>query len=180
MDRSPHALLCGEGARAFLLKQGVEAYPEERLITPRARARFLAEPAETHGTVGAVAIDRLGHLAAATSTGGIHRKLPGRIGDTPIPGAGTLADDAKGAASATGVGEPILRTQLCRTAVDVMASGASPGQAARQALELMKERTAGLAGLILLSPAGELAFAHTTPHMSWAWVTHGGRFDSGC
>ena len=130
MERSRHVLLVGEGARAFLLANGVESYPNEQLVTPRAleRWRASAQP-EKHGTVGAVALDAEGHLAAATSTGGILRKLAGRVGDTPIPGAGTFADDARAAASATGTGEPIMRLGLTRTAADLVATGRTAQQA---------------------------------------------------
>jgi beta-aspartyl-peptidase (threonine type) len=117
MERSPHVLMAGDGALAFLRAQGVEFADDAYFHTPRrwdALQRMLAGPAEVrddadrHGTVGAVACDAAGRLAAATSTGGMTGKLPGRIGDTPLPGAGTWADGTV-AMSATGHGESFIR-----------------------------------------------------------------------
>jgi len=117
MERSPHVLLAGKGALAFLRAQGVEFAEDAYFHTPRrwdALQRMLAGPekvrddADRHGTVGVVACDAAGRLAAATSTGGMTGKLPGRIGDTPLPGAGTWADGTV-AMSATGHGESFIR-----------------------------------------------------------------------
>jgi beta-aspartyl-peptidase (threonine type) len=116
MERSPHVLLAGPAALDFLRAQDVPFEPPEYFATPERRAaleRFLKNPApsddfDRHGTVGAVAIDGDGNLAAATSTGGMTGKLPSRVGDTPIPGAGTWAD-RHCAMSATGHGESFIR-----------------------------------------------------------------------
>lgn len=180
MDRSSHVLLAGEGARAFLLAQGIAACPGEALITPRALAKWRSTELEgKHGTVGAAALDAAGHLAAATSTGGTLRKLPGRIGDSPIPGAGTFADDARGACSATGTGEFILRLGLSRTAADkVQVLGAQ--KAVEAALAELGVKTGGEAGLILVSPSGELGIARTTRRMSWAWQDLSGGGQARC
>jgi beta-aspartyl-peptidase (threonine type) len=118
-----------------------------------------------------VARDVHGNLAAATSTGGILGKRSGRVGDSPILGAGTFADDEAGGASATGQGEGILRTCLAKTAVDEMRRGAPPEQAARFAIEHLSNRVGATGGIILIDPRGKLGFARSTPSMAWgaAW-----------
>jgi L-asparaginase / beta-aspartyl-peptidase len=119
LDQGPHVFVAGASAEALARERGLDLVDPELFITPRrlaalAEARRVAETSLSeearHGTVGAVALDAAGHLAAATSTGGLTNKLPGRIGDSPIPGAGTYADDAVCAVSATGRGEYFLRT----------------------------------------------------------------------
>jgi beta-aspartyl-peptidase (threonine type) len=122
------------------------------------------------GTVGAVALDRQGDMAAGTSTGGTQNKAPGRVGDTPVIGAGTYADNLAGAASATGWGEAILRVVLSKAAVDHMGAGHSPRDAGRQALATLN-RVSGLAGLILIDPSGRVAAVFNTPRMARAWAT---------
>jgi beta-aspartyl-peptidase (threonine type) len=183
MERTPHVLLVGDGASAFLRSQGVAPYPTAALVTPRMLERWrsgdLEQVPQKHGTVGAVALDAHGHLAAATSTGGINRKLPGRVGDSPIVGAGTFADDRRAACSATGVGEPILRFGLTRAAAE-LAQTVNPQLAAERALEELAERTGGEAGLILVSPRGELGIARTTARMSWAFCDVAGKSDAQC
>ena len=136
------------------------------------------------GTVGAVARDRQGHLAAATSTGGAPGKWPGRIGDSPVIGAGTFADDEMGACSATGWGESILRAALASTAVrslqpmlDPHVEGPDadppfhPALGARVAILWFQRRVGGLGGLILLDRLGRVGWAFNTPRMSrGVWV----------
>src|SRR5207244_8833230 len=100
------------------------------------------------GTVGAVAVDARGHVAAATSTGGTMYKRPGRVGDTPIIGAGTYADDQEAAASSTGLGEAILKVSLARAACSRVREGLSPRRAAVEAVGLLRERAPGDGGLI--------------------------------
>src|SRR5207248_7007448 len=101
------------------------------------------------GTVGAVALDRNGDLAAGTSTGGMTGKRPGRLGDTPIIGAGTYADDEGGAASATGHGEMIIRVAMSKVAVDAMRGGARAAEAAKRAVEALS-RVNGEAGVAVV------------------------------
>jgi beta-aspartyl-peptidase (threonine type) len=125
-------------------------------------------PGKSPGTVGAVARDARGALAAATSTGGRLLKAVGRVGDSPIPGAGNYADDRAGAASATGDGDAILRVALTRTATDLIRAGLHPEEAARAALGMLVERTGGTGGLIVVDPLGRLGWARTTRTMSWA------------
>jgi L-asparaginase / beta-aspartyl-peptidase len=119
MERTEHVLLAGPGASAFAREVGIPAHPNALLVTPAQHARWerlraAQAAAGGHGTVGAVARDAGGHLAAATSTGGTALKRPGRVGDTPIVGAGTWADDALAAVSCTGHGENIGVTALPR------------------------------------------------------------------
>lgn len=122
------------------------------------------------GTVGAVALDAEGHVAAATSTGGINYKRPGRVGDTPLPGCGTWADDAGGAASATGDGEAIIRVTLCRALIDRLARGEDPEAAAAAALDELVRRGRGTGGVIAVDPRGTIVAAHASPTMSFAAI----------
>ena len=185
MDRTPHVMLAGEGARRFAEDAGAELCSTEELLVGHERERFdRVRAGETHlvqdefgmgsdgpmGTVGAVAMDSYGLLAAATSTGGVQDKLAGRVGDTPVIGAGTYADNRNGAASATGWGEGILRMSLTKAAVDLMGTGRHPRQAGLQALSML-DHVRGKAGLILLSPQGEPAAVFNTPRMSRGWAT---------
>lgn len=169
MERSPHVLLAGPGADAFARSVGIPAVAPESLVTERARRRWEARRRDTHGTVGAVAVDGKGRVAAATSTGGTNGKLPGRVGDTPLIGCGTCVDGRVGAASATGVGEYIIRLTLTRRLLERLGHGVVPGAALDACLA---EVTAlgGEAGLILATPSGLLAWARTTQRMPVGWV----------
>lgn len=171
MQASPHVLLAGAGAERFGRSRGFPVVPNAALVTEQARAQ-LAEAGRSTGTVGAVAIDRDGHLAAATSTGGTTGKLPGRIGDSPLIGCGTYADDEKAAVSCTGLGEAIIRATLARHACDLVGQH-SAFEAARLAVASLA-RAGGAAGLILVTPSGELGWAFSTQRMSRAWVTERG------
>ena len=122
------------------------------------------------GTVGAVACDREGRVAAATSTGGTQNKASGRVGDSPLIGAGTYADDRVGAVSATGWGEGIIRIVLAKAAIDRMAGRSSPGRAGRSALGLLR-RVSGAAGLILVDRRGRPAAVFNTPRMARGLAT---------
>jgi len=180
MERSAHVLLAGPGASAFAREVGIPAVENARLVTPRQRARWEAAraaapvaarpPGQGFGTVGAVARDARGHLAAATSTGGTAMKRAGRVGDTPIIGAGTYADDRLAAVSCTGHGECIIQVGLARLAADLVGAGRTADEAAREAVRRLAERVGGEGGLVLVGPRGEVAFAHGTPVMSRAWT----------
>ncbi len=121
----------------------------------------------SHDTVGALAIDRNGNLAAGTSTGGTLSKAPGRVGDSSLIGCGCYADNQSAAASLTGWGEPIMKLVLGKWAVDRVQSGATPQQAASAAIEYLYTRLGGHGGIILLGPDGRLGIAHNTPRMAW-------------
>src|SRR5512138_3887926 len=170
MERSAHVLLAGPGASAFAREVGIPPHENGLLVTPHQRARWEAAragaKASRTGTVGAVARDARGHLAAATSTGGMAMKRAGRIGDTPLVGCGTYADDALAAVSCTGHGESIIRLTLARHAADLVGRGLAPMDAAREAVRALGARVSGEGGLILVGPTGEVGFAHNTPVMS--------------
>jgi len=121
-------------------------------------------------TVGAVALDRTGTVAAGASTGGITLMLPGRVGDTPLIGCGCYADDQAGAVSMTGTGEGIIRLAMAKTITDRMASGETPTTAVRHVLRQLGARIQGQAGALVLAPNGKFAIRHNTPRMmagSW-------------
>jgi beta-aspartyl-peptidase (threonine type) len=169
-----HVLYAAAGADAFAREHGFEPAPADDMITERARERLqkhlAGEVGEgwAGGTVGAVACDGRGRVACATSTGGTVGKRPGRVGDTPIIGAGTYADDTGGACSATGLGEAILRACLARTAVDLMAGGMAPEVAAAHAIRTLEERFSGSGGIVVVDALGRPGMAWNTRTMSHA------------
>jgi len=122
---------------------------------------------DSHDTVGAVALDTHGNLAAATSTGGTLNKAPGRVGDSSLIGCGCYADNRSAATSLTGWGEPIMKLVLGKWAVDKVASGVAPDQAAQGAIDYLHTRLGGHGGIILLGPDGRFGIAHNTPGMAW-------------
>jgi L-asparaginase / beta-aspartyl-peptidase len=125
-------------------------------------------------TVGAVALDRHGHLAAGTSTGGTANKLPGRVGDSPLIGCGLYADDQTAGCSSTGWGESIIKVLLAKTATDLIGAGHDPMAAARLAIDTLARRVAGYGGCILLDGQGRPGFAFNTPRMAYAYRTEDG------
>lgn len=129
----------------------------------------------SHDTVGAVALDASGNLAAGTSTGGTLSKAPGRVGDSSLIGCGCYADNASAAVSLTGWGEPIMKLVLGKWAVDRVAGGASPQTAAAEAIAYLHERLGGHGGIILLGPDGRIGLAHNTSRMAWALATSEGQ-----
>jgi L-asparaginase / beta-aspartyl-peptidase len=173
MDHTPHVLMAGAGAERVAQEDGIELCDPADLIAPRARERFLAridrernaEP-DAHGTVGAVALDIDGKLAAATSTGGVPGKLAGRVGDSAIIGAGTFAN-MMGAASATGDGEAIMMASLCRETVSLL-STADPTVIARRRIAAMIASQQREAGLILVDHRGRVGYAHNAETMEVA------------
>ncbi len=179
LNEGVHVLLAGDGAERFALARGFERVTDEALTTEAARRRFEAvrsghaPDSWPGGTVGAVARDRNGALVAATSTGGRVNKAVGRVGDTPILGAGTYADDDAGACSNTGNGEAVMRVCLGKTAVEWMRDGMHPEDAARAAIRLLRMRVGGQGGLILIDRFGRLGWARTTSTMTWAAASDG-------
>jgi len=161
-----HALLAGAGAEAFARQCGLPTVAPESLITARQRQRWQARAGDQSGTVGAVAVDARGHVAAATSTGGMLGKLPGRIGDSAVIGAGTYADDRAGAASATGHGESIIIAGLARAAVDGVGGGRHPGHVAEALVRDVTACRGAAVGLIVVDRFGRVGTAHTAEHMS--------------
>jgi len=128
----------------------------------------------SHDTVGAVALDAHGNLAAGTSTGGTLNKTPGRVGDSSLIGCGCYADNLAAAVSLTGWGEPIMKLVLGKWATDRVASGSAPEIAAREAISYLYNRLGGHGGIILLGPDGRFGLAHNTPAMAWGVATPGG------
>lgn len=177
MERTPHNLFVGAGADALAKQLGIEIIPNVMLVTPQELENFLKQ--DTSGasdTVGAIALDMRGNVAAATSTGGTPLKMAGRVGDSPIFGAGGYADTRFGGASATGRGEHIMRVLLSKYAVDRIEAGASAQEAAEQAMAYMGgffART--MAGIIVLDQQGRVGFAHSSPKIAVAWVDEGGQ-----
>ncbi len=173
MKAGRHIMLVGEGARRFAAEVGINECAPDALVTGRQRGRWATRreaQGEGCGTVGAVARDRAGHLAAATSTGGLPFKAPGRVGDSALIGCGTYADDQLGAASCTGDGEAIIRLVLARTALEFLRTGEEPMGAARRAVELLTTRTGADAGIILLDPRGRIGFANNTAQMPCGYI----------
>jgi L-asparaginase / beta-aspartyl-peptidase len=185
LEHSEHVLLVGRGARQFADEQGIAECDESDLLVGRARETYLriragetilvdqefssAHPApqmaDPHmGTVGAVARDGSGLIAAGTSTGGTLNKYPGRVGDSPLIGSGTYADSRQGGASCTGWGEGIMRAVLAKTAIDRLASATCAEEAATHALADV-QRLGGHAGLIMIAATGEPVGVFNTPRM---------------
>jgi L-asparaginase / beta-aspartyl-peptidase len=182
---SPHVLLVGRGAEHFALEQGIGQCTLEELITQRQydiwreeiiRRESNGEDEERrpdeHGTVGAVALDMSGALAAATSTGGIHNKYPGCVGDSPLIGCGFYADE-NAAVSCTGQGEDFVRLLIAKRAADVVASGLSAREAARSAIALLDERATGTGGLIVVDRHGRVGFRWNSNNMTHAYIMEG-------
>jgi beta-aspartyl-peptidase (threonine type) len=165
--------LAGTAAERLAARHGLARCAPEALVTDEARRRWRERGTAPGETVGAAACDRRGHVAAATSTGGVAGKRAGRIGDSAVIGAGTYADDTLGAGSATGPGEAIIRVTLVRVALDALRAGADPARAAQDALDVLARRVAARAGIIVVDPGGRVGVAHTTPAMAAAWRTAG-------
>lgn len=174
MERTPHLLLAGAGAEAVAAAAGLALAEPASFVTEARRRRWQdGGSGGTAGTVGAVALDRAGHLAAATSTGGTAGKLPGRIGDSPLIGAGTWAADGRCAVSATGDGELIARACVAHE-IDarLRLAGANSEEAARAALALVAA-LGGSAGCIAIDAAGAVALPFNTPAMARGVVREG-------
>ncbi len=169
MEDTPHVMLAGEGAAAFAKERGLPLISDPEQYYQPAALPAHGEELLGHGTVGAVARDVVGHLAAATSTGGVLNKLPGRVGDTPLIGAGTWADE-RVAVSCTGQGEFFIRAAA---AVDVSARVAYAGQsldaAAAGALADMR-RQGGEGGMIAIAADGPPALPYDSAGMKRAWL----------
>ncbi|MCD6348233.1 MAG: isoaspartyl peptidase/L-asparaginase [Candidatus Korarchaeota archaeon] len=169
MERTENHMFVAEGAEKLALELGLKLVDPKELIVER---ELRAWKKRRSGTVGAVAVDLKGRVAAATSTGGTPMKKPGRVGDTPLIGCGAYANEI-GGASATGEGEPIMRIMLSRLALDILSMGSSPTDAASRALSFMMAKTGGLGGLIVLDVDGRIGYAHTARRMPIAYDIDG-------
>jgi L-asparaginase / beta-aspartyl-peptidase len=191
METTPHLLLGGEGARRFALEHGLEAADDDWLVIPERRAQlerarsagrvsldhdedYRPDGESRMGTVGAVALDGDGHLAAATSTGGMTNKLPGRIGDSPLIGAGTFADDGTCAVSTTGTGEAFMRGVSGFDLHARLRYLGEPLEVAAQAVLDEARLYGGSGGLIAIDRLGNIALPFDTPGMYRAWIEKDG------
>jgi beta-aspartyl-peptidase (threonine type) len=165
MEDGRYVLLVGAGASRFAGECGIETCDPAVFVTKRQRAKWSASVSDT---VGAAARDDDGRTAVAVSTGGMPGKWPGRLGDSPLPGAGFFADDHLGAACGTGVGEGFMRLSLCHLAVLMMGRGQTAEQAARAVVGHLESHVGGSGGVILIDAAGRAGAAHNTPFMAWS------------
>ena len=200
LDESPHVYFVGTGAERFARQHGMALCDNMELVIPREQERLYKAQADelaglrdetfsgsmdSHDTVGAVALDAHGNIAAGTSTGGTLNKAPGRVGDSSLIGCGCYADNLLAAVSLTGWGEPIMKLVLGKWAVDRVAAGLSPQDSAQAAIDYLFARLGGHGGIILLGPDGRIGLAHNTPRMAWGIQTPTGswlgvtRTDSG-
>jgi len=193
MEKTDHVFVVGKGAERLVEMFGVERrepttelrlkyYENQRkaLLEGKFKLPKLADLIKsfpelfTLETVGAVALDIEGDVAAATSTGGFPLKLPGRIGDSPLIGCGTYADNQVGACSATGVGEMAIRLVLAKTVCNFMESGKGAQEAVELAINLVNRRipdTYNSMGLIAVDVHGRVGAAHNSPNLCWTYIT---------
>jgi beta-aspartyl-peptidase (threonine type) len=201
LSESPHVYFVADGAERFAAEHGITLCKNEDLIIPREVERLreyqsriptsgakgapemgqptgsdLFAPAVhdatiSHDTVGAVALDRNGNIAAATSTGGTLNKAPGRLGDSSLIGCGCYADNLSAAVSTTGWGEPIMKLVLAKWTADRISAGNLPEWAAQEAINYLEQRLHGHGGIIVLNAEGHFGIAHNTPRMAWAYKT---------
>jgi len=188
MDESEHILLVGTGAERFAAEHRIPTCDPRELIAPReeelwksirrkggyAAKDAFRKSAARGDTVGAVALDREGTICVGTSTGGTLNKYPGRVGDSPLIGCGSYADNAVGGISTTGWGEAIIKVVLAKTVIDMMGINGGNGQeAAERGVELLRRKADGYGGVIVLNARGECSVAFNTPKMARAYMTSG-------
>ena len=197
LSESPHVYFVAEGAERFAAEHGIALCSNEDLVIPREVERLRKyqtaqadskragsqpdgndlfapathDPTISHDTVGAVALDRNGNIAAATSTGGTLNKAPGRLGDSSLIGCGCYANNESAAVSTTGWGEPIMKLVLAKWTADRIQAGNLPEWSAQEAMNYLQQRLNGHGGIIVLNPAGHIGIAHNTPRMAWAYRT---------
>lgn len=187
LDKTPHKLIAGPGALLLATQHGIETCDEADLIVPRRKKRFDQLKAKgatfeeninpedvsddpEHGdescdTIGACALDSQGRMAVASSTGGIMMQLPGRVGDTPIIGAGSFCGPG-GSITCTGHGEAVMRICLSKYCYDLLADGLSAKQAASQSIKYMVDEVDGFGGILLVDCKGNRAWATSTSHIT--------------
>src|SRR5271165_3277944 len=201
LSESPHVYFVAEGAENFAAQHGIALCRNEDLIIPREVERLRLyqaaqaglkqagstpdgndlfapssddttdDPTISHDTVGAVALDRNGNVAAATSTGGTLNKAPGRLGDSSLIGCGCYANNESAAVSTTGWGEPIMKLVLAKWTADRIQAGNLPEWSAQEAMNYLQQRVNGHGGIIVLNTLGHIGIAHNTPRMAWAYRT---------
>lgn len=193
MGESEHVMLIGEGAMRFADHCGIPRAPENYFYTPdrvaqleeaRLKHKIMLDHDNTeedteeqkYGTIGAVAWDHQGNLAAATSTGGVVNKRMGRVGDSPIIGAGVYADNETCAVSATGYGEDFMRTVISKTIADLIyLKGLDAERATEAGIEYLTRKVKGRGGVIVIDKEGNCSSAFTTKKMIHGWIQHGGK-----
>jgi beta-aspartyl-peptidase (threonine type) len=195
MEEGEHNFLAGKGAIQFANEMGFRVQTFEDLATDKARdwlqaaverrkqgeaSENYAEGNEESGdTVGACTIDSKGNMAVAVSTGGMNYKRTGRVGDTPILGAGFYIENDIGAAGGTGVGEAMMKTLMCLRAVDMLKSGLGCEATAKKSIEMVLEKTKKECGIIVIDKSGNTGLYHSTPFMPWAVIGGQGDIKSG-
>ncbi len=193
MEKSPHVMLVGDGAEKFAQENRVELVDQKYFFTQErwdalqkikeaeksggtGEKKFIITDQDRHGTVGAVALDQTGNLAAATSTGGTSNKRPGRIGDSPIIGAGTYANNATCAVSATGDGEYFIRATVAHDVSALMEYRGMKLQDAAQTVLYKVAKLGGTGGLIAIDKDGNTALPFNTSGMYRGYVDPSGKF----
>lgn len=185
MESTPHVMLSGDGALQFAIENGFE---KQNLLTDKARKAWEEwliksqyKPVvnfENHDTVGLLAIDLQGNLSGGCSTSGLAYKMHGRVGDSPIIGAGLYVDNEVGAAVATGLGEMVMRSLSSFLAVELMRSGATPGEACKEAIIRISEKNPGMkdfqVGIIALNKKGDYGAFSFQPGFTFALMDHTG------
>ena len=166
-DKSPETAVKGTGFSPY-----IQPVKDIGALAPEGKSTYSGT--DSHDTVGAVALDGHGNLAAATSTGGTLNKTPGRVGDSSLIGCGCYADNLSAAVSLTGWGEPIMKLVLGKWATDRVAVGTAPEIAAQEAIAYLYNRLGGHGGIILLGPDGRFGLAHNTPARAWGIATPAG------
>lgn len=192
MEKSEHVMLISDGAMRFAQHCGMATAPDkyfftaervEQLERARRQHKIMLDHDDTdadsedqkYGTIGAIARDPYGNLAAATSTGGIVNKRLGRIGDSPIIGAGVYADNETCAVSATGYGEEFMRSVISKTISDfIYMQGMDAVAATRAGIEYLTRKVQGRGGVIVIDHQGNCASGFTTKKMIHGWIEHGG------
>lgn len=184
MDESEHIFLVGKGAEKFAVEHGLTLCTQSDLQIEReilkwknvkGKKNFSTKDAfkfhNPMGTVGAVALDVYGVICAGTSTGGTFNKHPGRVGDSPLIGCGTYADNSVGGVSTTGWGEAMIKVVMAKTVIDLMEfNGGDPQNAAEKGIQILKEKADGYGGVIALNNKGEFGIAFNTPKMARAFI----------
>jgi beta-aspartyl-peptidase (threonine type) len=184
MEESEHSFLVGNGAESFADDIGFPRCDVTDLVVGQERDMFLAlkeregyktieifsEPGAMGDTVGAVALDDQGNLACGTSTGGTRKKLPGRVGDSPLVGSGGYADNQTAAVSATGYGEALMKVVISKRVCDLVGDGLSSQLACEASIRLLKERVDGLGGVVAIDRHGQVGIAFNTAAMPHAYA----------
>ncbi len=188
MEDSEHVLLVGMGATRFAREHGVRTCHQDDLITNRELERwrdlqrnknFVTKDAFHRkkvpvDTVGAVALDQFGNIASGTSTGGIPNKFPGRVGDSPLIGCGTYAENEVGGVSTTGWGEAMIKVVMAKTVIDLMQhNGGDTETAVQEGIKILERKADGYGGLIAINNAGQIGIAYNTPRMARAFMNTG-------